>query len=192
MVKQLELHNYLDALEGHLALLDRMQELITARQQKMDYVRIKNNTDLGTADDLKTFRREMHKLEGREQNAYNDMLLDNMNWASWEMYLVLLDAVVDYYLNHVLEKTPGLVFLELVEFLRNNGDVVIALHDLRDAILHPDALDSQMEEFVKCAEANNVHPYRFAQSLHGHTRDLSHFLVGVDYGIAISSEERSE
>ena len=192
VVTQPELHNYLDALEGHLAMLDRMHELITAQQRKMDHVCIKHDIDLKTDDGLKTFRREMHKSENKKQTAYNDILLDNTNWASWEMYLVLLDAVIDYYLHYILKKTPELVFHELQDFLLENLDFIVALGCLRDAILHPNALDSQIEEFVKCGEASNVHPYRFALSLHGHIRGLFHFLTGVDHCIAISSGERRE
>ena len=188
MVTQSELHNYLAALEGHLTMLDKMHELITVRQRKIHYVCIKNDINLQTTDGLKAFRRKMHKLEDREPTAYNDILLDNINWAPWEIYLALLDAVVDYYVNHIRKKTPDLIFFELEDFLQDNEDAVVTLHGLRDAILHPNALDSQMEEFVKCTQKNGVHHYDFAQSLHSHIRGLFHFLVGFDLCKSISSE----
>ena len=152
----------------------------------MDYVCVKNGINLKSADGVKKLRHEMHKLEGREQAAYNDVLLDNLNWASWEMYLVLLNAVVEYYLTHILEKTPELFFEELNEFIKEHEEVVIALAHLRDAILHPYEIDFQLEEFGKAIDVSQVNPYRFAQSLHGHVRGLFYFLVGVERSLAIS------
>lgn len=191
VVKAADVHNYLIALEGHLVMLDRLHDLIAIWQGKMDYVCIKRGIDLRTSDGVKKLRQEMHRMEGREPTAFNDVLLDNLNWAPWEMYLVLLDAVVEYYSSHILDKTPELAFSELSEFILEHEGLIAAMSPLRHAILHPYEIESQLTEFGEAIKVSQVDSYRFAQSLHRHMRGLFHFLFGVELCLSICEGNRA-
>ena len=109
-------------------------------------------------DDYSKVQDQMLADQRVEQTPVQRWLLANATWMPWEMYICLLYAEIEYYME-VSKKHSSLSYKPLDDFLGSHDAIARSLKDVREKLLHPlkkDVYEEKLTLFMD--QANKMAP----------------------------------